>query len=96
MLCHTVCVSMKIISRDSAKNKTETVWVSNFVLLLLVFKSRHGSEGVKNTSLQALQHADRAQSLTEERMRRNRLNTLSSFTASGPGQSLKNETSLTV
>ena len=39
-------VSMKILSRDSAKNKTETVTFSNFALLLVVVKWHHGSEGV--------------------------------------------------
>ena len=42
-----LCVLIQILSRDSAEKKTNKgVRVSNFALLLVVFKWHHGSEGV--------------------------------------------------
>ena len=39
-----LCVLIKIVSHASAKKKRERL--KGFVLLLVVFKLRHGSEGV--------------------------------------------------
>ena len=42
-----LCVSIKILSHDSAKNKTETAEGFKFCTFLVVFKWHHGNEEVK-------------------------------------------------
>ena len=41
-----LCILMKILSHTSVKKKTKRLKVSNFALLLVIFKWHHGSEGV--------------------------------------------------
>ena len=45
-LFSVLCVWMKILSQASAKKKAKSLRVSNFALLLVVFKRLRGSEGV--------------------------------------------------
>ena len=42
-----LCVLMKILSHGSRKRKQKGLMVSNFVLLFVIFKWHHSSEGVK-------------------------------------------------
>ena len=45
-----LCVLMKILSHANAEKKTESLKVSNFALLMIVFKWHYGTEGVKFTA----------------------------------------------
>ena len=45
-------VLMKILSQANAKKKTKCLRVSNFVILLVVFKWQYGSEGVNISNFQ--------------------------------------------